>query len=97
VRISTDGGCQPRWRADGKELFYLSGERLMAVAIDAASSLKPVLPAPLFAAHVGRNSELTWDYVARPDGQRFLLKELVFDQDGSPMVVVLNWQRLLRR
>ena len=94
--VSTEGGCQPRWRADGKELFYLHGQRLMAVPIEADSSLKPGMPTMLFNMRVGRTSDVAWEYVSAPDG-RFLFKELVFEEDGSPLVVVLNWHTLLER
>ena len=52
---------------------------------------------PLFQTRIGRNSELTWDYDVTRDGQRFLMKELVFEEGGSPMLVILNWQQLLGR
>lgn len=69
----------------------------MAVPIDTAQSLTLGLPATLFEARAGRTSELTWEYVPSADGQRFLFKELVFGETGSPMVVVLNWRTLLGR
>ena len=69
----------------------------MAVAIDGNPGLKPAVATVLFTMRVGRYSEVTWDYVAAPDGQRFLYKELGFEEGGSPLVVVLNWQGLLSR
>lgn len=93
-RVSTDGGCQPRWRVDGKELFYLNRQGLMAVSIAADSTFRPGLPVKLFDTRAGRTSGVMWDYAAARDGQRFLFKELVFDESGSPMVVVLDWQAL---
>ncbi len=96
-RISADGGCQPRWRADSRELFYVNGRSLMAVSIAGQSLLQPATPMRLFETHVGRNSDVSWDYVVAADGQRFLVKDLVYEEDGSPMVVVLNWRRLLRQ
>lgn len=96
-RVSTEGGCQPRWRADGKELFYVHLRDVMSVPIVSGPSFKPALPTRLFSTHAGRTSVLSWDYVVAAEGQRFLIKDLVFDESGSPMVVVLNWQGLLRR
>jgi eukaryotic-like serine/threonine-protein kinase len=96
-RISSDGGCQPRWRGDGRELFYVNGPRLWSVSIERDAAFQPGVPRPLFHTRVGRNSELTWDYDVTPDGRRFLFKELVFEEGGSPMLVVLNWWQLLAR
>src|SRR4030095_8967259 len=48
-RVSTGGGCLPRWRRDGKELFYLSGGKMMAVDVKASgSSFEPGVPKLLF-------------------------------------------------
>jgi hypothetical protein len=74
----------------------LHGQRLMAVPIEADSSLKPGIPTMLFEMRVGRTSDVAWEYVSAPDG-RFLFKDLVFEEDGSPLVVVLNWHSLLER
>jgi Tol biopolymer transport system component len=95
--VSAEGGCQPRWRSDGKELFYMRGERLLSVAIEGDASLRPGIATTLFEVRVGRTSVLRWEYVVTPDAQRFLIKELVFDEAGSPIIVVLNWQTLLSR
>jgi DNA-binding winged helix-turn-helix (wHTH) protein/Tol biopolymer transport system component len=95
--VSAEGGCQPRWRADGRELFYLHSQQMMSVSIEAFSPLKLGTPTLLFNAQVGRASVVTWDYVAAADGRRFLLKDLVFEEGGSPIEVTLNWQTLLRR
>jgi hypothetical protein len=69
----------------------------MSVSIEAFSPLKLGTPTLLFNAQVGRASVVTWDYVAAADGRRFLLKDLVFEEGGSPIEVTLNWQTLLRR
>jgi hypothetical protein len=71
-RISTNGGTEPHWRRDGKELFFLSGDAMMAVDIHLdGKSLNAGIPLPLFkhsTAQVGRNR-----YVVSSDGQRFLM------------------------
>jgi hypothetical protein len=58
LRISVDGGGQPRWRRDGKELFYLSLDgKLMATDVSIGSTLRPGIPKPLFAAPIHFSDE----------------------------------------
>lgn len=94
-RISTHGGVQPRWRRDGRELFYLSLDgRLVAVPIAVSSSGAPQIssPIPLFAAAVGSLRDIALHhYIVSSDGQRFLLDTLV-EETPSPIVLILNWK-----
>jgi serine/threonine protein kinase len=93
-RISTAGGMQPRWRADGKELFYLADFRdktLMAVSM--TSPDRPAVPVTLFKTSAvnyffgGRN-----DYAPSKDGQRFLVNSMT--APGSQSIeVVTGWRR----
>jgi Tol biopolymer transport system component len=88
--ISTGGGYEPRWRADGREIYYLSADRkLMAVAVGAGPSFGP--PTPLFQTGVapGVHSQRT-QYVPSFDGQRFLISTPVAEQAPTPITVVLN-------
>ena len=67
-QISTEGGTVPRWRRDGRELFYISADqRLVAVPISAGSGLQVGKPQPLFA-NAGMNS-----FVPSRSGDRFLI------------------------
>ena len=99
-KISTDGGSQPRWRRDGKEVFYVTPDStLMAVQLEITSTkVEAASPQTLFAARMpvtiagplgGRNQ-----YVATSDGQRFLVDTLV---DAAPVSisVLLNWTSLI--
>ncbi len=84
VLISRGGGTRPRWRADGKELFYrASNGRLMSVALS-TSPLQPSVPKSLFWMEGAR-----WD--PTPDGKRFLIV-VPMDKALQPFTVVLNWQ-----
>ena len=80
VRISTGGGVQPRWRPDGKELFYIDPDnRLMAVPVD--FSTRPLsigTPMPLFRVQWGQlpHQPGMWTYNVSRDGQRFLVDVL---------------------
>jgi hypothetical protein len=96
VRISTKGGSQPRWRSDGKELFYLSRDNtMMAVDIDAGKSLVHGAPHELFKARVraGGRQPYNSKYSVSPDGQRFLIITRPQTDDVTPpgITVVLNW------
>ncbi|HUE88190.1 MAG TPA: protein kinase [Vicinamibacterales bacterium] len=96
-QVSTKGGDQPQWRADGAELFYIAlNGRLTATSITPAAdhqSLAVGPPVPLFAAQVGRavRPVLAADYVPSHDGQRFLVNRRLGDAGGTSVRVVLNW------
>ena len=94
--VSTNGGYEPRWRADGGEIYYLSEDRnLMAVPVGAGPSFG--IPKPLFQAHVPAGvSWLRTHYVPSRDGQRFLVN-VATDTVASPITVVLNWSASLNK
>jgi serine/threonine protein kinase/Tol biopolymer transport system component len=88
--VSTSGGYEPRWRADGGELYYLSEDRkLMAVSVGPGPSFG--VPKPLFQTRVsaGVTANRT-HYVPGRDGRRFLVNQSV-DAAPNPITVVLNW------
>ena len=91
-RISTAGGMQPRWRADGKELFYLTPDKtLMAVSIPSPD--RAAVPAPLFQTRAtGYFYASRQDYSPSQDGQRFLVNSML--APGSQSIeVLLGWNR----
>jgi WD40-like Beta Propeller Repeat len=96
-RISKDGGCQPRWRRDGMELFYRNIQHILSAPIERGAPFGPSVGNTLFQTPAGRTARLAWDYDVAPDGRQFLVKELVYDEGASPMVVVVGWQALLTR
>src|SRR6185436_8615756 len=79
VQISTHGGAQPRWRRDGKELYYVAPDNtIMAVAIDTRSgTVRAGTPQPLFTANINQAATLRNQYAPSADGQRFLVLSLV--------------------
>ena len=93
VRVSTAGGVQPRWRRNGRELFYLSGDRLMAVPVQTMPGLKVGAPSPLFETRVvpGGGLGTIANYDVTADGQRFLIASRSGDTDNPPITIVLNW------
>jgi serine/threonine protein kinase len=93
-RVSVSGGSQPRWRSDGKELYYREGGRMMAMPVDIAGpEFHPGIPLALFDVLPGA------DYVVTGDGSRFLLSEAVANQQPPPpppVTITLNWQAKLK-
>jgi dipeptidyl aminopeptidase/acylaminoacyl peptidase len=94
-QISTDGGMEPFWRGDGKELFYLNGNKLMAVEVNGdGESFRPGIPKELFETPplpAPRRNR----YNVTSDGKRFLLNVLAEEQTSS-FTVVSNWTALLK-
>jgi eukaryotic-like serine/threonine-protein kinase len=89
VLVSRKGGRRPRWRADGKELFYNSPDgTLMSVAVTGGATFRPGIPQLLF------RTPAAWFSGADPtsDGTRFLVTIPVEQTTSQPFTVVLNWQ-----
>jgi eukaryotic-like serine/threonine-protein kinase len=96
--VSTGGGVEPRWRNDGKEIFYLAPDStLMAVSIKASPDGKNLVlsaPSPLFQTRAfgGFANGVRIQYAVARDGQRFLVNStLRTDNNTSPVTVVVNW------
>jgi Tol biopolymer transport system component len=84
VQVSVSGGQIPRWRRDGKELYYIApGGLLMAVPVGAGPAFSSGPPQALFPVPANE-----W-YEPSPDGQRFLVNQLV--SEAPPLTILLNW------
>ena len=96
VPVSTRGGTTPRWREDGKEIFYLGeNDTLVAVAVRGGDSAIELGDAtPLFQA---RFSNTPLPYAVAPDGQRFLINRPVEDTSDPPITLVVNWPEALKK
>jgi len=92
-QISTSGGQYPRWRGDGKELFFSAADsRVMAGEVDAKSgSFQVGAVAPLFAAFA-QDSAMPFDVSA--DGKRFLIVSA--PEQSSAITLLINWPELLK-
>ena len=91
-QVSNGGGAQPRWRRDGKELFYLGPDRkLMAVEVKGGATFESGPPRPLFQTQVPGLLDARNHYVASADGRRFLVITPLPDAAAAPITVVLNW------
>ena len=96
-QISTGGGSEPMWRGDGKELFYMEGNKLMAVEVNGdGESFLPGIPKELFEARLTPR-QLRNRYLVTSDGKRFLMNILAEEQERAGFTVVLNWPALLKR
>ncbi|MGA2345562.1 MAG: protein kinase [Candidatus Sulfotelmatobacter sp.] len=93
-QVSSGGGEQPRWRGDGKELFYLSSDgKMMAAPVTTGAHFDAGTPVILFQS-TPRQPILVYDlfvYDVSRDGQRFLINTQVKQASTTPMSVVLNW------
>jgi hypothetical protein len=98
IRISSDGGTQPRWSRDGRELYFVSkGEVMMATPFDPSSGLPTGPPARLFDVPISYafGSHVPLRYDVAPDG-RFLIIVRASKEPPPPLVLVLNWQAELK-
>jgi eukaryotic-like serine/threonine-protein kinase len=98
-QVSNAGGIQPRWRGDGKELFYLSpDDKLMSVSVKTGANFDAGTPAALFQSsprEFGATSEQFF-YDVTKDGQKFLINTQL-KSAKTPISVVLNWTANLKK
>ena len=104
--ISKGGGNQPRWRRDGKELFYVSPDgKMMSVGVATPSgTFQAGIPKALFAAPILGAASSAFVYNTRydvtADGQKFLINAVSTETASAPqsaITVVLNWQAGLKK
>lgn len=100
-QVSADNGFAPRWRADGKELFYLNGAMdMIAVPVTTeGSSFEAGLPNKLFNQVLNFAGITQYRYDVTSDGQRFLLNIPLSSSSGviSQIVIVQNWPEELKQ
>jgi Tol biopolymer transport system component len=97
-QISSNGGAQPRWNKNGKEIFYVSlDSKMIAAAVKLSPdgrSLETGTPAALFPVRIaggplpGNNTQ---QYAVSADGQRFLVNLTADEGAASPITLILNW------
>jgi eukaryotic-like serine/threonine-protein kinase len=92
-QVSRGGGTEPRWRGDGKELYYIGQSgMLMAATVSTEGGFSSGTPVPLFPlrgrTHVSTTDIYTYD--AAKDGQRFLVNRFVKADHPIPLTIVLN-------
>jgi hypothetical protein len=100
-RVSTNGGANPRWRSDGKELFYFSlpQNSMMAVNVDekAEEAISFGTPHALFRLPYSPEAILGSGFDVTADGQRFLITEANSPPGTVPLALVTNWDAELKK
>jgi len=97
-QLSTGGGNNPRWRRDGKELFYYSSDgKLMEVPVKGGESLEIGIAVPLFEFRAGNSVLALAPFAVNADGQRFLINAVAEKDAAAPLTVVVNWISELKR
>jgi Tol biopolymer transport system component len=96
-QVSTDGGDNPRWRADGKEIFFTANDRMLAVEITSVGTrfdtgaLHQLFSSRVPAAGLATRST----YAVSRDGQRFLMNTWDARTSPTPITLVVNWPQSL--
>lgn len=98
-KVSARGGAQPRWRRDGKEMFYRTVDgKMMAVPVKTTGGFEAVVPRMLFQSTADPlYPNLGIPYSVTADGQRFLINVAADDSRASPITVITNWTAGLKR
>jgi serine/threonine-protein kinase len=98
-QISTEGGREPVWNPNGRELFYRTGDKLMAVDIATQPSFVAGKPRMLFEGQYELTTGTIPNYDVSPDGQRFLMLKPSEQAQAAPtqINVVLNWFEELKQ
>ena len=106
IQLSTNGGTDPVWRRDGRELYYRNGDQMMVVSVTSSPQTTFAKPIVLWEAHYaagvgsscGMSGPTSANYDVSADGQRFLMIEDKSEGLECKMLhVVTNWSRQLVR
>jgi hypothetical protein len=105
IQISSEGGLDPMWRRDGKEIFYRNASKMMAVPVSTQPSFQAGRPQLLWegeytyglSSSCGFKGATITSYDVSLDGQRFLMiKDNDQNMYSTKIVVVVNWAEELK-
>jgi Tol biopolymer transport system component len=100
-QVSTQGGFEPQWRDDGKELFYVTpSQTLVTVGVKSTpTTLEVAAPAALFPTRIKwmEIQAVAHHYAPAPDGQRFLISSATDEAQSLPVTIVLNWSASVKK
>ena len=94
-QVSTDGGFEPVWAKNGKELFYRSGKMLISVPLKPGASFEPGPPKVLFQGDFVLGAQVP-AYDVSPDGQHFYFLQTSKTRSQEGIKIVLNWSEELK-
>ena len=101
--ISAAGGSQPRWRHDGKELFFIAPDgKMMSASVEARSvearkeSFEAGNAQPLFQTQITSTAHAFYQYDVTADGQKFIINARI-EQPARPITLIVNWEAELKR
>jgi len=99
TQVSTDGGNQPMWAGNGRELFYRNEDKMLVVPVQTEPTFRAEPPNLLFQGSYDnrRNPPVISNYDVTPDGQRFLMVRSAGRSTPGQINVVLNWFEELKR
>jgi len=92
-QVSNEGGTEPLWSPDGRELFYRTTDQFVSVTVQTSPSFAASSPKVMFRGRYLANNNHT-NYDIAPDGHRFVM--LKPSDDHADLVVVLNWFQELK-
>ncbi|HEY4838758.1 MAG TPA: hypothetical protein VIH72_09130, partial [Candidatus Acidoferrales bacterium] len=98
-RVSTNGGSEAKWRANGQELFYIAGDgQLMSVPVKTSGAgIEFGTPHALFKTRLFAQQSILHEFDVTPDGQRFIVGTLIGEPKAPPPTVILNWAAELNK
>jgi Tol biopolymer transport system component len=91
-QISRNGGTRPRWRADGREIFFVAADgSMMAAKVNVESPYETETPVRLFDSRIATRNGRSRMYAVTADGNRFLLAVPRQRATPTPITVIVNW------
>lgn len=99
-QVTRGGGEEPRWRGDGKELFYVSpAGKLMAVGVKLGANFEAMTPVALFQTRRRQkiSSQDNFTYAVTEDGKKFLFNTLMEQREAAPLTIIQNWTAELEK
>jgi serine/threonine-protein kinase len=91
-QVSTDGGVDPLWSRDGRELFFAQGDRLMAVSVARGATFSASVPRLLYEGRFLKSTNNRTSWSVAPDGSRFLrIQQVETEHPVTHIDLVLNW------
>ena len=94
-QVSTQGGAEPRWSRDGRELFFINGQSVLSAKVQTEGALSTAVPSVLFSADLRVSDNLGFGSWFDVSGDRFFIvpSPLGPNPPALPVTVMLDWAR----